>query len=414
MSKPECLVCAASEIEQVLDLGKTVPANSFLRPGDIGAGSEEWFALRVGVCGTCGHVQLLDHVPPTLLFDHYSYVSSASSTLTEHLHGLAREVVARLALPSTALVVDVGCNDGTLLDGFCRAGIDRRVGVDPAANLAARSSALGASVNVGYFTEELAARLRRGYGPAAVLTMTNTFPHIPDLHALMRAIGRLLADDGVFVLEAHYLADLLELGAFDTIYHEHVSYWSLLPMQQLFSAHGFEVFDVERLPIHHGQLRAWVCRTGTRAVAPRVAALADFERESQLGSPATLRALTPRIEAIRRDLLGLMADVRRRGGRVAAYGAPAKGSTLLSYFGLGPGDLDYIADRNPLKQGRVTPGSHVPIVAPGRILEDPPDLLVVLAWNFADEIARQLEPYLHAGGRMVVPIPKLEVLEARA
>jgi len=407
-----CLLCGGGKVDEVLDLGKTAPANNFLKPEEAAAGGETLYPLRLGLCRACGHAQLLDLVPPPAMFDHYLYMSSASSTLTDHLHGLAAKIVRSLDLGASGLVVDVGCNDGTLLEGFGKAGIERRQGVDPAANLAETARAKGAEVTTGYFDLALARRLRDTHGPASVLTMTNTFPHIPDLSGLMQAIEIMLDEDGVFVLEAHYLMDLLDLCAFDTIYHEHVSYWALTPMQALFAAHGFEVFDVERLPIHHGQLRVWAGRKGRRPVAPAVAALAALEAERGLTTKAPFETLAARIEDIRSNLLDLIAETRARGGWVAGYGAPAKGNTMIAFFGLGPDDLDYIADRNTLKQGRVTPGSHIPIVAPDRILEDRPDLVIVFAWNFAEEIARQFSDYLGSGGRMVVPIPALQDLEA--
>jgi predicted TPR repeat methyltransferase len=407
----DCLVCRDDAVDLVLDLGKTALANKFLKPEELADHGEESYQLRVGLCHNCGHVQLIDRVPPELMFDHYLYMSSASSTLVEHLHSLAAAVKARAGLRPEALVLDVGCNDGTLLQGFAKAGIAHRLGIDPAANLAEAARAKGAEVITGYFNEETARSLRTSHGLASVLTMTNTFPHIQDLAGLMRAIDSILADDGMFVLEAHYLVDLLELCAFDTVYHEHASYWALRPMQRLFAEHGFEVFDVERLPIHHGQIRAWVARRGARPVSPRVAELAALEANLGLETPAPYRALAGRISRIKSDLLGLIATARDGGGHVAGYGAPAKGSTLLSVFDLGPGELDYIADRNELKQGRLTPGSHIPIVSPDRILAEQPALVVVLAWNFADEIARQLSDYLRKGGRMVVPIPELKDLE---
>lgn len=408
---PDCLVCRDSDLDLVLDLGRTAPANNFLKPEELERGGEERFALRVGLCRACGHVQLLDRVPPSILFDHYLYMSSASSTLTEHLRSLAARIVTRATLAEDALVVDVGCNDGTLLEGFAKAGVGRRLGVDPAENLAEAARGRGAEVVTGYFDEALAVRLREAHGPAAAITMTNVFPHVPDLAGLMRALDRLLADEGVIVIEAHYLQDLLDLCAFDTVYHEHVSYWALRPMQRLLAEHGLEVFDVERLPIHHGQLRAWIARKGRQPVAPAVAALARSEAERELETPAPYLALAARIETIKRDLLERIAAVRAEGGQVVGYGAPAKGSTLLSFFDLGPKDLDYIADRNALKQGRLTPGSHIPIVDPERIFEDQPALVVLFAWNFAEEIAAQLADYLGRGGRIVVPIPALKELE---
>ena len=269
-----CLVCGEEAVEVVLDLGKTAPANNFVRPEDLATTSEPMFPLRVGLCGRCAHVQLTEFVPPSVMFDHYLYMSSASSTLTGHLHGLARTVTEQLKLDRSALVVDVGCNDGTLLEGFKQAGVDKRVGVDPAANLAPVARGKGAEVITAYFSPEIAEAIRAEHGPASAITMTNTFPHIPDLRALLASVDRLLADDGALILEAHYLVDLMDMCAFDTVYHEHVSYWALKPMVRLFKANGFDVFDVERLPIHHGQLRAWVCRSGARPISERVAALA--------------------------------------------------------------------------------------------------------------------------------------------
>ena len=402
-----CLVCGSDNLEPVLDLGKTAPANNFLRPEDLASVTETAYPLRVALCRECGHVQLTDHVPPPVMFDHYLYMSSASSTLTGHLHGLAATITDRLSLMPDDLVIDVGCNDGTLLEGFGLAGTVRRLGIDPAANLAETARSKGSEVITAYLSPDRATEIRASHGPAKVVTMTNTFPHIPDLDGLVRAIDTLLAEDGALVLEAHYLVDLMEMGAFDTVYHEHVSYWALAPMTRLFADRGFEVFDVERLPIHHGQIRAWVCRAGQRQPSPNVTALLAREAELGLATPEPYRLLASRIGQMKSDLLGLMAEVRASGGRVAGYGAPAKGSTLLSTFGLGPADLDYIADRNTLKQGRLTPGSHIPIVAPEHIFKDRPDLVVVLAWNFAEEIADQLSAYVEAGGRLVVPVPEL-------
>lgn len=413
-ASPSCLVCGEHSVEVVLDLGKTAPANNFVRPEDLASTPEPTFPLRVGLCRNCAHVQLTEFVPPSVMFDHYLYMSSASSTLTGHLHGLARAIVERLELPPDALVVDVGCNDGSLLEGFRLAGINRRVGVDPAANLAPFAREKGAEVVTAYFSPEIAESIRSHPGPASAITMTNTFPHIPDLHSLLQSVDRLLTDDGALVLEAHYLVDLMDMCAFDTVYHEHVSYWALKPMVQLFDQHGFDVFDVERLPIHHGQLRAWVCRRGAKPISERVGSLLKAEHALGLDGPQPYLQMADHIGKVKADLIAFIRGVRAKGGRVVGYGAPAKGSTLLSYFNLGPADLDYIADRNTLKQGRLTPGSHIPIVAPERIFADQPEAVILLAWNFADEISEQLVPYLEAGGRLVVPVPEVREIGGRA
>ena len=402
-----CLVCREKAVEIVLDLGETAPANNFILPEDLAQLNEPLFPLRLGLCRTCGHVQLTEFVPPGLMFDHYLYMSSASSTLTGHLHCLARTVTGRLNLQRQDLVVDIGCNDGSLLEGFKLAGTDRRVGVDPAANLAEAARKKGAEVVTAYFSPDIAVGIRERHGRASVITMTNTFPHIPDLQSLLQSIDLLLSKNGAFVLEAHYLVDLMEMCAFDTIYHEHVSYWALTPMARLFQEYGFEIFDVERLPIHHGQLRAWVGRVGKHPVSGNVAAMLSDERILELDQVAPYRAMATRIRQIKTDLLDLIREVRAAGGAVVGYGAPAKGSTLLSFFGIGPADIEYIADRNVLKQGRLTPGSHIPIVAPERIFSDRPDVVLVLAWNFADEISEQLSAYVEGGGRLIVPIPRV-------
>lgn len=400
-----CLVCRDRAVGIVLDLGETAPANNFVLPEELEHLEEKMFPLRLGLCRTCGHVQLTDFVPPEIMFDHYLYMSSASSTLTGHLRDLARTVTTRLGLQPQDLVVDIGCNDGSLLEGFALAGLQRRIGVDPAENLAHAARQRGADVVTAYFSPEIADWIREQHGRAAAMTMTNTFPHVPDLQSLLRSFDALLSDDGVLVLEAHYLVDLMQMCAFDTIYHEHVSYWALGPMVRLFRDYGFEVFDVERLPIHHGQLRAWVGRAGRHEMSDRVADLLAEERIAQLDRIAPYQQMAAQIQGIKTDLLDLIRTVRAGGGRVVGYGAPAKGSTLLSFFDIGPEELDYIADRNVLKQGRFTPGSHIPIVAPDRIFDDQPELVLVLAWNFAEEIANQLSAYVEAGGRLVVPIP---------
>ena len=409
-----CLVCGDSAVAVVLDLGMTAPANNFILPDELARNSERFFPLRLGLCRNCGHVQLVDHVPPKVMFDHYLYMSSASSTLTEHLRDLARTVTKNLNLGPDDLVVDIGCNDGTLLEGFKLAGVGRRIGVDPATNLAAAARSKGAEVMTAYFTPDIAASIRNAHGAAAALTMTNTFPHIPDLPSLLRAVDRLLAEVGALVLEAHYLVDLMEMCAFDTIYHEHVSYWALKPMVRLFKEHGFDVFDIERLPIHHGQIRAWVCRKGKRPISNRVTEALSAEEALGLDSAEPYLQMAAKIQNIKSDLIAMIREVRGRGGRVAGYGAPAKGSTLLSFFGLGPDDLDYIADRNLLKQGRLTPGSHIPVVSPARIFADHPNLVVLFAWNFADEIAQQMSAYLEGGGRIVAPIPEVHEIGGKA
>jgi hypothetical protein len=343
------------------------------------------------------------------MFEDYLYVSSASDTLRAHLYGLSDVVVTRYHLGAGDLVIDVGCNDGTLLSGFRRHGV-RTLGVDPARNLALLSSGNGIDRYVGFFNAATAQDIVRQWGPAAAITATNTFPHIPELQDFVRGIDAALAPGGTFVIEAHYLLDMLEQVAFDTIYHEHVSYWALGPMLRLFERAGMEVIHAERLPVHHGQLRVAVRRKGEGKVHPSVTQTLEQEEAAGLRRFATYQQFAGRARDIKDDLQRTLNEFRARGKRVAGYGAPAKGNTLLGYLEIDASLVEYIVDRSPLKQGRFTPGVHIPVVSPDRLLADQPDYVLLLAWNFADEIMQQQAEYRRRGGRFIVPVPTVRVL----
>lgn len=408
-SESPCLLCGATELAILLDLGETALANKFLLPEEAGR-SDPAYPLVLGRCRECGHVQLTERVPPALMFEDYLYVSGISETLSRHLAGLADAVTAWLRPGSGDLVVDVGCNDGTLLSGFRRNGM-RVLGVDPARNLASLAAERGVPVETAFFTEQTARSIVERHGSARVITATNVFPHIPALDDFMAGVDALLAPDGVLVIEAHYLLDMFEQGAFDTIYHEHVSYWSLAAMARLFGRHGMEVMHAVRLPIHHGQLRVFVQRRGVRTPEPGVAELMAAEAASGALSDEAGFAFAATAHRIRDDLHRCLSQIRAGGGRVAAYGAPAKGSTLLTFLRLGPADIDFVADRSPLKQGRLTPGSRIPITGAEHILEAMPDCLVLLAWNFKDEILAQQEEYRRRGGRFLLPLPTVAFVD---
>lgn len=402
-----CILCEEGAVTPFFDLGRTALANKFLLPEELSAAAEPTYPLVVGVCERCGHVQLVDRVPPPAMFDDYLYVSGASSTLTDHLGSLARVVTEWTSLTADDLVVDVGCNDGTLLAAFGRESRARRLGIDPAVNLEPLRAAKGIQSIVAFFSPDTARTVRAAHGPASVITLTNTFPHIPDLPGLMRAFDHLLAPNGTVVIEAHYLRDMVETVAFDTIYHEHVSYWALGPLRRLFQRHGFDVMHAERLPIHHGQLRVFIQRQGARKPSPAVERLLREEEAMGLTQLQTLRRFAAAARGIRTDLRKRLTELKSSGKTVAGYGAPAKASTLMAYLQLGPKDITYIADRSTLKQGRLTPGTHIPIVSPERLLQDQPDYVLLLAWNFADEIIAQLADYRARGGRFIIPVPQV-------
>jgi SAM-dependent methyltransferase len=402
-----CLLCGARSLEQFLALGMMALANKFVTARELNT-PDARYPLRVGFCHTCGHVQLIDIVAPEAMFEDYLYVSSASETLNRHLGDVAETLFRRFALDARDLVVDVGCNDGTLLGAFRRLGV-RTLGVDPAENLAAIHKDSGIERMVSYFTPDTARQIVDRWGQAAVVTITNTFPHFQELQALVDAVKIVLAPGGSLVIETHYLLDLLEQGAFDTVYHEHVSYWALGPMKYLFERNGMQVVDAERLPLHHGQLRATVRRRGEVDPAPAVEQLAAAERTQGLDRIETYREFAAKVDRIRDELLGTLRRLKADNKRIAAYGAPAKGNTLIEFLQLRPDTVQYIADKSPLKQGKYSPGAHIPVVPPTRLLEDQPDYVVLLAWNFRDEILEQQAEYRRRGGMFISPLPEVRV-----
>ena len=403
-----CIVCGQRKVELFLDLGSTPLANKFLSKDKLNA-PEPSYPLRVGFCHECHHVELTEEVPPSAMFDDYLYISSASDTLKAHLFDLSDIITARYKLNFKDLVIDVGCNDGTLLSGFKRHGV-RTLGVDPAQNLAVFTEKLGIDRHIGFFNSASAKQIVQKYGQARAITATNTFPHIPKLQDFLTGLKTALAAGGVLVIEAHYLIDILDQGAFDTIYHEHISYWALGPMQKLFALHGMEIVNAERLALHHGQLRVFVQRKGEGQVQPGVQEILEAERARGLDRFETFQAFARDVQRIKRELTQTINDLRAQGKRVVGYGAPAKGNTLLCFLELGTDKIVYIADKSPLKQGLFTPGLHVPVVPPERLLADQPDYVLLLAWNFVDEILDQQAQYRKRGGKFIIPVPRVRMI----
>jgi hypothetical protein len=403
-----CLVCDSRCVEEFLDLGDTALANQFLREDQLGS-SEPKYPLRVGFCHNCGHVQLMESVPPLAMFENYLYISSASDTLKNHLWDLSDELVHRYRLGTRDLVIDIGCNDATLLQGFKRHGV-RTLGVDPARNLTTLTSDNGIERYTDLFTAASAQNIAAQCGHAALVTATNTFPHIQDLSDFIRGVQAVLRARGVFVIEMHYLLDLIEQVAFDTIYHEHVSYWALGPMKKLFERNGMSIVDAERVPLHHGQLRVHVQRQGEGVIHDRVNKILAEEKKASLDRFDTYKDFAAKALEIKKRLHQTLVDFVDKGHNVAGYGAPAKGNTLLGFLEIGRDLLPYIVDRSPLKQGLYTPGTHIPVVPPERLLADQPDYVLLLAWNFVDEIVEQQAEYRRRGGKFMVPVPEVRFL----
>jgi SAM-dependent methyltransferase len=405
-----CRMCKSERLSAFLDLGFTPPADQFRRPEQMRE-PETAFPLQVLLCVDCGLAQLSHVVSPEVLYrNDYPYESSITATGRRHWGELAASAITDFSLSGGDLVVDIGCNVGVLLEQFRTAGC-RVLGIDPAANIVRIAEKKGIECLAEFFSEPLATAVRQQYGPARLVTATNVFAHVDDLDAFMRGIGALLADDGVFVVEAPAFTHLVEQLEYDTIYHEHLSYLSLTPLVPYVRRLGFEVFDVAQRDIHGGSARYMIGRAGRREVRPAVTAMLESERRSGIHTMERLRAFSAAVETNRRSLSWLIHRLTNEGKRVVAVSAPAKGMTLLNFCRLGPELIEYVTEKSTLKIGRFTPGMHIPVVEDSALLQNRPDFALLLAWNFADEIMANLKDYRRAGGRFIVPIPEPRIVE---
>ena len=391
-----------------MSLAPTPPANAFVAADRL-AEDQALFPLDVGLCERCAHVQLLDVLDPAVLFEDYVYVTGTSPSFVAHFEAYAAEVVAAYGVAEGDLVVDIGSNDGTLLRAFQAAGA-QVLGIEPAKAIARSANAAGIDTRVDFFDLALAQTLRDERGPAKCITANNVFAHIDDLGGTLDGVGALLAPDGVFVAEFSYLADVVEKTLFDTIYHEHLDYHSLGPLIGFFDRHGMQVFDAQRTPVHGGSLRVFAApQEAGREVRPGVADLIAEERRSGLDRAATFRRFGDEISRRGAELTSAVRRNKGEGKHIAGFGAPAKATTLMYHFGLGRDDLEFIVDDSPWKQGLYSPGLHVPIMSAQAIAERKPDVLLILAWNFAEPIMAKHQGFRDGGGRFIVPLPEVRV-----
>jgi len=410
MSAPTCRSCGAPLTTTFIDLGETPLANSYVTAEDVATGRERRFPLHARVCGRCFLVQVDDPVEPAAIFSDYAYFSSMSDSWVEHARRYALAMIERFRLGPQSLVVEVASNDGYLLQHFLAAGVPA-LGVEPAANVAAAAVKRGVPTEVAFFGRATAQRLAAQGASADLTAANNVLAHVPDIRDFLGGFAVLLAPDGVATFEFPHLLNLIREVQFDTIYHEHFSYLSLIAVEAAFAACGLRAFDVEELPTHGGSLRLYACRTNARhRETERLVALRARERAGGLDTLDAYRGFAPRVEAAKRDFLAFLAAARAEGKRVAAYGAAAKGNTFLNVCGIKADDIVAVFDRSPAKQGRLLPGSHVPILAPQRLADVRPDYLVVLPWNLFDEIRAQTQAIGQWDGRWVVALPALEVV----
>jgi SAM-dependent methyltransferase len=399
----QCRSCAARSGELILDLGEQPLANNLLAPEDL-AQPEPRFPLRLAVCTECWLLQITDLVPPVELFSDYIYFSSYSDAWVKH----AAECAARYRDEfAPNYVIEIASNDGYLLRHFAEAKIPH-LGIEPAENIAAVARENGVQTRTDFFTEKLAQELAAEKSADLILA-NNVFAHAPDINDFVAGLKTLLAPEGRVILEFPHATEMIAQTEFDTIYHEHVFYFTLTALDPLFARHSLRITRAERTPLHGGSLRIFV-RHESHAADETVAALRKEENQLGVASLAYYQDFTANASAIRDQLREQINALKAEGKTLAAYGAAAKGSTLLNFCGITADDLAFVADRSPHKQGKLMPGAHVPIVPPEELADRAPDVTLLLAWNFADEILAQQQTYRDAGGKFLIPIPEVHLV----
>lgn len=402
-----CRICGSKKLYKFLSLGPTPLANNLLRNDQLDD-VEQYYPLDVYFCSNCYLIQLLDVVFPEVMFKEYVYVTGASRPMQTHFSGLAEDAITDFKFDKDSLVVDIGSNDGTLLQSFSRFGL-RVLGIEPASNIARLAVANGIPTINEFFNEDCAMNVCKRYGHADIITATNVFAHIDDLESLLHGINRLLSGSGVFIIEVPYLLNLLNKMEFDTIYHEHLSYFAIHPLVYLFRKFGMEIVNVKQIPVHGGSIRIFVQRL-PKQQSKNVTNLLLMEQEAKLDLLETYTKFAEDVDLVKKKLVKLLKTLKNKKSRITGYGATAKSNTLLNYCEIGTDILDYISDTTLFKQGRYTPGMHIPIVPEEKFHEDLPDYALLLAWNYAEEILQKESKYRKKGGKFISPIPEPKVI----
>lgn len=407
---PTCRGCRATLTHTLVDLGAMPLANSYLTREQLDSGVERAYPLHARVCDRCWLVQVDDAVPPDAIFSDYPYFSSFSESWLAHAEKFCTGAIERFDLGPESLVVEIASNDGYLLRFFAAAGVPV-LGVEPAANVAAVAIEAGIDTEVSFFGSRVAAGIASRGRLADLVVANNVLAHVPDLNDFVSGIAGVLSPEGFVSIEVPHLLRMLERSEFDTIYHEHFSYFSLLAAETTVARHGLRVLDVEELPTHGGSLRITLAPVeADRAVSAAVSRVLEAERAAGLDRLDGYAAFAAEAQRVRAELRAFLDTARDEGKRVAAYGAAAKGNTLLNWCGVNTSDIEYVVDRSPHKQDHFMPGSHLPIRDPSALVTDRPDYVLVLPWNLREEIIEQMAEVRDWGGRFVVAIPRVEVL----
>ncbi len=405
-----CRACGSRELEEFLSLGKTPPANAFLKKKDFR--KEKHHPLRVGVCRSCKLVQLLDVISKEHLFSHYVYFFSAMPTASNHFGSYAQDIAERF-IKNTAkdLIVELGSNDGLLLKSFHKMGHKRVLGIDPAKNIVKFANKQGVPTLADFFSQRLAQKIVKTEGKAKIIIGNNVVAHIDDWQDLAKGVDELLAEDGVFIFEAPYLMDMFENLAYDSIYHEHLSYLSVAPLVRFFKKYGMNVFDVQPFQRQGHSIRVFVSRSGKYKTMPSVKKFLNKELKAGLNKLSSYKELAKRIKNSRNQLVTTLKDLKSKKMKIAAYGAPARGNTLLNYGNINPKLIDFATEELPLKIGLYSPGMHIPVKHIEDARKNPPDYYLMLAWNYKDQILKKESEFVKQGGKFIVPIgDKIEII----
>lgn len=407
-----CRHCGKGLEHTLIDLGMSPLCESFLTTTQVGE-PETYYPLHVRVCDSCWLVQLPEFVSPAHIFTEYAYFSSYSTSWVAHAKRYCEMMKARLELRPESFVVELGSNDGYLLQHFLELG-QRVLGIEPAANVAETARARGIPTRTAFFSTETARQVVAEHGHADLIAANNVLAQVPDLNDFVAGMAHLLGPAGVITIEVPHVERLIAENQFDTIYHEHFSYFSLVTVQRLAAASGLVPIDVEVLPTHGGSLRIYLAhRDSAHLVSPRIGNMLAQERGARLETLSAYSEFASRVQRTKRDLLGVLIAAREEGKRICGYGAPGKGNTLLNYCGIGTDFLDFTVDRNPYKHGRYTPGMHIPIKPVEAIDAARPDYILILPWNLKQEILAQMRHVGTWGGKFIVPIPEIAIIDPR-
>lgn len=404
-----CRLCGSSDLDSVLKLASTPPANAFIPKSRIDL-EQKKYPLELFFCKDCYHVQLLEIVDPVELFENYVYVSGTSPVFVDHFYKYAQHVVDTYKPSKDLLVLDIGSNDGTLLKFFKTQGYTT-IGVDPAKEISKKAQQEGIETINDFFTLELSEKIKNKYSLASLITANNVFAHCDDLKGMTKAIYNLLSPEGLFIFEVSYLLDVYQKTLFDTIYHEHLSYHSVIPLVKFFQENNMELIDVLRVNTHGGSIRCVVKKqTNQRPINQSVRKAVNQEKSNSLDKKNIFFNFADKIQQRKKELNNFVNKIKSDNKTIAGFGAPAKATTLMYEFGLNQNVLDFIVDDSPFKQGLYSPGLHIPILSSSAIYTLKPDYLLILAWNFSDSIIKNNKKFIDLGGKFVIPLPNLQVI----